>query len=68
LYSGPGSQQVNNEWNSTGDLLVYDVITTRIYCRCVDGRGTGFKGAAFKKVTQLQLEKYEVEDQIDAKL
>jgi dipeptidyl-peptidase-4 len=33
---------------------------------CVDGRGTGFKGADFKKVTQLQLGKYEVEDQIDA--
>jgi dipeptidyl-peptidase-4 len=23
---------------------------------CVDGRGTGFKGADFKKVTQLELE------------
>jgi dipeptidyl-peptidase-4 len=33
---------------------------------CVDGRGTGFKGADFKKVTQLELGKYEVEDQIDA--
>lgn len=33
---------------------------------CVDGRGTGYKGADFKKVTQLQLGKYEVEDQIDA--
>jgi dipeptidyl-peptidase-4 len=33
---------------------------------CVDGRGTGFKGAAFKKVTQLQLGKYEVEDQMIA--
>jgi dipeptidyl-peptidase-4 len=27
---------------------------------------TGFKGADFKKVTQLELGKYEVEDQIDA--
>jgi predicted metalloprotease len=33
---------------------------------CVDGRGTGFKGADFKKVTQKELGKYEVEDQIDA--
>ena len=29
---------------------------------CVDGRGTGFKGAEFKKVTQKQLGKYELED------
>lgn len=33
---------------------------------CVDGRGTGFKGADFKKVTYKELGKYEVEDQIDA--
>jgi dipeptidyl-peptidase-4 len=33
---------------------------------CVDGRGTGFLGAAFKKVTYKELGKYEVEDQIDA--
>ncbi|GAK88749.1 dipeptidyl peptidase IV [Nonlabens ulvanivorans] len=31
---------------------------------CVDGRGTGYKGADFKKVTQKELGKYEVEDQI----
>jgi dipeptidyl-peptidase-4 len=33
---------------------------------CVDGRGTGFKGADFKKCTYKELGKYEVEDQIDA--
>ena len=33
---------------------------------CVDGRGTGFKGAGFKKCTYKELGKYEVEDQIDA--
>ena len=33
---------------------------------CVDGRGTGFKGAQFKKLTQNQLGKFEVEDQIEA--
>ena len=31
---------------------------------CVDGRGTGLKGAAFKKCTQKELGKFEVEDQI----
>jgi dipeptidyl-peptidase-4 len=33
---------------------------------CVDGRGTGLKGRDFKKVTQLELGKFEVEDQIAA--
>ena len=33
---------------------------------CIDPRGTGFKGAAFKKVTYKELGKYEVEDQIAA--
>ena len=33
---------------------------------CVDGRGTGYKGADFKKSTYLNLVKYETEDQIAA--
>ena len=33
---------------------------------CVDGRGTGYKGAQFKKLTQNQLGKFEVEDQVEA--
>jgi dipeptidyl-peptidase-4 len=64
-YSGPGSQQVNNEWNSTDDYW-FMMLSQQGYIVLVLGRGTGFKGAAFKKVTQLQLGKYEVEDQIDA--
>ena len=64
-YSGPGSQQVNNEWNSTDDYWFMMLSQQGYIVACVDGRGTGFKGAAFKKVTQLQLGKYEVEDQID---
>ena len=65
-YSGPGSQQVNNEWNSTDDYWFVMLSQQGYIVACVDGRGTGFKGADFKKVTQLQLGKYEVEDQIDA--
>lgn len=65
-YSGPGSQQVANKWNTIDDYW-YMMLTEMGYIvACVDGRGTGFKGAEFKKVTQLQLGKYEVEDQIDA--
>ena len=65
-YSGPGSQQVANQWNNTNDYW-FSMLTQQGYIvACVDGRGTGYKGADFKKVTQLQLGKYEVEDQIDA--
>jgi dipeptidyl-peptidase-4 len=65
-YSGPGSQQVNNDWNGSDDYWFMMLSQQGYIVACVDGRGTGFKGADFKKVTQLQLGKYEVEDQIDA--
>lgn len=65
-YSGPGSQQVSNRWNASNDYWYMKLASEGYIVACVDGRGTGLKGAAFKKVTQLQLGKYEVEDQISA--
>lgn len=65
-YSGPGSQQVANQWNSFDDYWCLMLSQQGYIVVCVDGRGTGYKGAEFKKITQLQLGKYEVEDQIDA--
>jgi len=65
-YSGPGSQQVVNQWGSSNEYWFMMLTQQGYIVACVDGRGTGFKGAAFKKVTQNQLGKYEVEDQIDA--
>lgn len=65
-YSGPGSQQVNNDWNNADDYWFQMLAQQGYIVACVDGRGTGYKGADFKKVTQKQLGKYEVEDQIDA--
>ncbi|MEL0652840.1 S9 family peptidase [Algibacter sp. TI.3.09] len=65
-YSGPGSQQVANSWISSNDYW-YQLLAQKGYIvACVDGRGTGLKGADFKKVTQNELGKYEVEDQIAA--
>lgn len=65
-YSGPGSQQVANSWINSNDYW-YQLLAQKGYIvACVDGRGTGFKGAAFKKLTQNELGKYEVEDQIAA--
>lgn len=65
-YSGPGSQQVANQWNSSNDYWYYMLAQKGYIVICVDGRGTGFKGAEFKKCTYKELGKYEVEDQIDA--
>jgi dipeptidyl-peptidase-4 len=65
-YSGPGSQEVANRWLSTNDMWFMMLAQQGYITVCVDGRGTGFKGAAFKKVTQKELGKLEVEDQIDA--
>ena len=65
-YSGPGSQRVANRWNGANDYWYQHLAQQGYIVACVDGRGTGFKGAAFKKVTQKELGKYEVEDQIEA--
>ena len=65
-YSGPGSQSVANTYFSTNDYW-YQLLANQGYIVVtVDGRGTGFKGAQFKKVTQKELGKYELEDQIAA--
>ncbi|TRX21059.1 S9 family peptidase [Flavobacterium franklandianum] len=65
-YSGPGSQQVVNGWGSYNEYWFMMLTQHGYIVACVDGRGTGYKGADFKKVTYKQLGKYEVEDQIDA--
>lgn len=65
-YSGPGSQQVANRWYAANDYWHQLLASEGYVIACVDGRGTGFKGRDFKKVTQLELGKFEVEDQISA--
>ncbi len=63
-YSGPGSQQVGNKWNSNNDYWHNMLAQKGMIVACIDGRGTGYKGRNFKKITQKKLGKYEVEDQI----
>ncbi len=65
-YSGPGSQRVANTWMNTKDYWHQILASQGYIIACVDGRGTGFKGRDFKKVTYLNLVKYETEDQIAA--
>jgi len=65
-YSGPGSQQVTNKFPS-GNFWWYQMLAQKGYVvACVDGRGTGFRGEEFKKMTYQQLGKYESDDQIAA--
>lgn len=65
-YSGPGSQNVSNSWMGANDYWHQLLVSEGYIVACVDGRGTGFKGSDFKKVTYLNLVKYETEDQIAA--
>ncbi|HAT66377.1 MAG TPA: S9 family peptidase, partial [Flavobacteriaceae bacterium] len=65
-YSGPGSQQVANRWNGANDYWHQMLAQDDIIIVCIDGRGTGYKGRDFKKMTQKELGKYEVEDQVAA--
>lgn len=65
-YSGPGSQSVANKWMGDRDYWHQALAADGYVIACVDGRGTGFKGRDFKKVTYLNLVKYETEDQIAA--
>lgn len=65
-YSGPGSQSVSNSWMGSNDYWYQMLANDGYIVVCVDGRGTGFKGSEFKKMTYRELGKYEVEDQIEA--
>ena len=62
-YSGPGSQQVLNQWSIGWEYF----LSTRDYIiACVDGRGTGGRGSAFLKSTYLQMGVLETKDQVEA--
>ncbi|MEC5394855.1 S9 family peptidase [Bergeyella sp. RCAD1439] len=65
-YSGPGSQQVTNAWDGGNGLWFNHLVQQGYIVACVDGRGTGGRGAQYKKATYMNLGKYEIEDQIAA--
>ncbi|MEA5425590.1 S9 family peptidase [Arcicella lustrica] len=66
LYGGPGSQEVLNEFDSFNTFWYQHLVQKGYIVACVDNRGTGGKGADFKKCTYLNLGKLEVKDQIEA--
>ena len=70
-YSGPGSQQVLDSWqtgNMGGCLYEQYLGQQGFISVCVDGRGTGGRGAAFEKQTYLRLGQMEAEDQVETAL
>lgn len=71
-YGGPGNQQVLNSWNigmcSQGALLEQYMAQQGYIVVCVDGRGTGGRGAEFEKCTYLRLGELEAKDQVETAL
>ena len=70
-YSGPGSQQVLDSWNAgnMGGCLYEQYLAQKGFISvCVDGRGTGGRGADFEKQTYLKLGQMEAQDQVETAL
>lgn len=68
-YGGPGSNEVMNSWNTgfyNGGTLETYLVNKGYAVAVVDGRGTGMRGADFKKQTYLQLGVMESRDQVEA--
>ncbi len=66
VYGGPGVQTVQNSWGYF-DLAWHQMLAQKGYIIVsVDNRGTGARGADFKKCTYGQLGKLESNDQIEA--
>ncbi len=66
VYGGPGNQQVSNSYGYS-DYYWYHMLAEKGYVVfCFDGRGTGGRGAQFKKQTYGDLGRMECEDAIEA--
>ena len=66
VYGGPGNQQVTNSYGYS-DYYWYHMLAEKGYVVfCFDGRGTGGRGAQFKKQTYGDMGRMECEDAIEA--
>lgn len=64
-YSGPGSQEVLNQWEIGWE---YYLSTKGYLVVSVDGRGTGGRGSEFLKCTYQRMGELETRDQVEAAL
>ena len=62
-YSGPNSQQVLDSYSFDWEQYL---AANGIIIVCVDGRGTGARGEAFRKCTYLRMGEKESQDQVEA--
>lgn len=64
-YGGPGSQMVVNRWGGSRQMW-HQLMTEKGYIVfCLDNRGTGGRGKAFKNLAYGDLSKWSVHDQIE---
>ncbi len=61
-YSGPNSQKVTDSWSIGWDEYLAQ---EGFLVVCVDPRGTGARGEEFRKVTYMQLGKFETDDLVE---
>jgi dipeptidyl-peptidase 4 len=66
LYGGPNSQQVTDNWKGNNYWWFQMLAQNGYLVACIDNRGTGARGEAFRKITYMQLGHYETIDQIEA--
>ena len=71
-YSGPGSQEVLDTWRigarTDGGMFEAVMSSQGFIMVCVDGRGTGGRGADFEKCTYLSIGVKEARDQVETAL
>ena len=66
VYGGPGNQQVTNSYGYSDYYWFHMLAQNGYVVACFDGRGTGGRGAYFKKMTYKNLGKMECEDACEA--
>jgi len=64
VYGGPGHQTVLNQWGHSDWAWMQLLAQRGIISVSINNRGSGAQGEMFKKMTYLELGKYETEDMI----